>query len=77
MNNAELAAMLRELDVKAEPGPWAQTWGDDDPVIDAPGRSYFICDEGGHNGSDAALIVALRNNLPAIIAALEKDQADD
>ena len=64
-----LADKLGGLAEKATAGPWEQPYAGF-PAIDAPGREWFITDEGGHSENDAALICALRNNLPAILAAL-------
>lgn len=79
----ELAKALRELGEKATPAPWKTHLVDDMSVIDSDGG--LVCDTDPKFGTDddhdfstdtdrkeadAALIVALRNALPEIIASL-------
>lgn len=69
---SELADELERLDRLAAPAPWNQLYPGS-PAIEAPSQhDYFICDEGGHSEHDAALIVALRNRLPDVLAALRE-----
>jgi hypothetical protein len=84
---AETIAHLTELEKKATPGPWSvyeeedasDTWPDETPVICARG---IMSPMGGLNQSDgdyeyftkedAALIVALRNAMPALLETLKQ-----
>jgi len=71
-------AELRRLDAEATPGEWVECRDDTDPpswehlveARDADG----ICDDVAHNvrGTDAVLIAAMRNALPALLDAAER-----
>lgn len=65
-----LADELEALAEKATAGPWSKDIGYSDCVVSNGNGGVLIYDEGGHTEHDAALIVALENNLDKIIAAL-------
>lgn len=76
---SDLVTKLRELDAKATKGPWEVR--DKEPANQWPFAAVFTSDgwfvaemDHAHKGSDkrnAALIVALRNALPALIEYVE------
>lgn len=70
-----LAARLRELGEKATPGEWRHNqWvnqRDNSVMADEIKANGNVMINDVYREEDAALIVTLRNNLPAIIAALE------
>ena len=68
---------LERLLAVATDGPWRQPWGVDDPTIYAADDDFLIYDEGGHTGADAALIVAARNSLPAILTEIRELRAEN
>ena len=65
-----LSQTLRELAGKATRGPWHGTALDQCVQIYSDSFDY-LGETRDYHGDDAALIVALRNNLPTILAALE------
>lgn len=62
----DLIARLEELEKAATPGPWTET-GDPHLCCDCPGSL--------DTGANVAIVLELRNNLPAIIHALKVQQA--
>jgi len=73
-NNA-VAEALERLDALATPGPWRTTRLDQGIQIWSSKNSY-VGETRDYGGDDADLIVALRNNLPTIIAALKAQRVD-
>lgn len=70
----DLADKLEALAKAATPGPW-ETYSLDQGVQVRSGSDY-LGETRDYTGNDAALIVELVNNLPALIRALrERDQA--
>jgi hypothetical protein len=57
-------ANLERLHAEAAPPPWTNDMGGS---IGGPGLRIYA--EGGHTDEDAALIAAMRNALPRLIAA--------
>lgn len=62
----DLIARLEELEKVATPGPWTET-GDPHLCCDCPGSL--------DTGANVAIVLELRNNLPAILRALKVQQA--
>lgn len=65
--DAETLATLARLEAEATPGPWSN-WEDDE-------GAYFVHRDSGQQvsqESDAALIAAMRNHLPALLEAVER-----
>ena len=81
MTTSDLASELEALAKDATPGPWSWT-EDNGPKMPkqwriAPGVLLADCSSGTPGGdsidrANAALIVGLRNDLPAILSALRK-----
>lgn len=77
-NPAELARTLRDLEAKATPGPWYESVARHSPtptpqVVRSEASVNFCTDIVAHctKAGDNALICALLNNLPALLAALK------
>lgn len=68
---------LERLLAAATDGPWRQGSGVADPTIYTADDDFLIYDEGGHTGADAALIVAARNSLPAILTEIRELRAEN
>lgn len=62
----DLIARLEELEKAATPGPWTET-----------GDPHLCCDCSGSldTGANVAIVLELRNNLPAILRALKVQEA--
>ena len=81
MTTSDLASELEALAKDATPGPWSWT-EDNGPKMPkqwriAPGVLLADCSSGTPGGdsidrANAALIVGLRNDIPAILSALRK-----
>jgi hypothetical protein len=72
---SELRAQLEALGEKATPGPWRfSPWHIEEgpSAVRAP-EGWLLCNT--PSDADAALIVALVNNLPAILTALQAAEA--
>ena len=72
----KLSQTLRELAGKATPGPWHGTVLDQGVQIYSDSFDY-LGETRDYHGDDAALVVALRNHTPAILAALELQERMD
>lgn len=73
----ELIAELTRLEKEASPSPW--TWGASYLCSKQPGEEYqhlaaALHSDGEQWCADAALIVAMRNALPQILKALEREK---
>lgn len=77
---SELGKRLAELDKKATPVQWGvgAQWVYYSPVNDAMCNPLLnVLRDVAESQENVELIVALRNNLPAILAALAKEQYVD
>lgn len=72
--DAATLAELRELHEKAAPGPWiAASFSEGIPFFEEPKNAY-VFDADQWESAEAALIVRMRDALPALLAAAEAEQ---
>lgn len=70
---------IDRLEREATPGPWKADWRDTNhyEITAGPGERYWIVEDQDAHGPDLDLIVALRNNWPALRDRLRKAKAFD